>query len=345
MIQYGERGNQIIMASTPGSKNRPFYTDYHTYRLYKAKGEPGYSWSHYNFVDVLMCNHPVFKPDLKQVQASYDTQSLDDFIREYGGFFAAESAGYFSAYLISKCERRSDPIQIENVGDGHSEYVMGVDPGQQESNFAFSIIKVNKDHTKHVVKTWGEKGLSTPKQLEIIRQHLHLKQFRISKLCIDQGGGGLALRDLLMYPWIHAGEVYPAIVEPKNMFSGDYDSSKVLPILDMINFTPIVIDQMYSSFKADMENGRVVFPVDIHRSYDPELEKAGRELRALKSEMRNLMPKPTTHGLNFIEHPTLGKDRITSLVLANLGYNALHKSELGIVDNSFNLRGFGGWIK
>lgn len=329
IIQYGDKSNQIVLSSTPGYKTEPFYNDYHNYRKKALTNPEDYAWFHYNFVDVLMCRHKIFKPDMKRVRDAYDKLPLDDFLREYGGYFPSESAGYFSSYLIAKCENRANPINIEAKGDSVSEYVMGVDPGQEESSFAFSIIKI-KNQCKQVVKVWAEKGISTPQQVDIIRNNIHLKGFKISKICIDQGGGGLALRDLLMYPWNHAGDIYPSIVEPKSLVSKDYDSKKILPILSIIPFTPASIDEMYSSFKAEMENERVIFPVDVYRNFDPEVERLGREFRGLKSEMRNLVPKPTTHGLNFIPHQRLGKDRISSLVLANLAYNLSYKSELGL---------------
>ena len=71
---------------------------------------------------------------------------------------------------------------------------------------------------------------------------------------------------------------------------------------------------------------------------DPNLsiEEHGKEFAMLKAEMQHLTPRATTKGLTFEENPKLGKDRITSAVLANYAANLLYKSQLGLLTIGVN---------
>lgn len=341
-IMQKNRLNQMIMASSAYYVTNHFYDAYRQAKQDAREKPDLYSCTFFNFLDVIIDNHKDFQFDLNQVYAGFKKQPRADFLMEWGSYFPIDSAAFFTPTLISSCEPRiPKPIEIEKVGDPNSLYVMGIDPARSEvgDNFALSILKVLPDGTRQLVKLIAVKGKDYPSLHDLIRMEIHINNFNVYKICIDYGGGGKSIADLMMYGWTYNGIFYPPIIEEgiadDEIKISKYNikkNDKVLPILKIINFNPSIIDHMYTSLKADMENKKILFPLTIRRDDDTALETIGQNLAKLKQEMIYLTPVSTARGLNFEGHRDLGKDRITSLVLANYAYllkfeNDLSKNE------------------
>lgn len=347
MIKKGSAPNQIIMASTPGYKNEHFYTQYMLYRKEVERKPWMYSCTSYNFADILLNKKPVFEPDLELVSESFDTDPLARWLMEYGGFFPEETASFFSPMLINECSPRIGEIKVELKGDPNSQYIIGIDPAREEDGdrFAYCIIKLLPNNMREVVKVFAAQGVDFVKQMNLIRREIHLNGFTVIKLVLDYGGGGSALKDLLMQQWPHGSTVYPPIVEPKNVMDmNNFDPKDVLPILHVVKFTIPIIDEMYTGLKADMEHRRIKMPIAI-RDFDPGIEMANKHIDMLKTEMIHVIPKATTQGLSFIAPKKPGKDRLTALCLANKGANQLYAEELGLVPEQQYEVPMGFWIK
>jgi intein/homing endonuclease len=350
IIKKSERPNQMVIASTPGYKTEHFWDEYKRHS-YKSKIQPElYTCTFFNFIDVLLSRHKEFQPDMDKIKDAYDKNPINDWLMEYGGYFPSDSAAYFPPELISACEPRINPITLEKRGDPNSEYVMGIDPARSDDgdNFAISIIKLMPNNCRHVVKVIAGKGIPFPKQVDLIRGEIHHGRFNVTKICMDAGGGGMGLRDLLMQQWHDKvnNAVQPPITELKNVLDKEnWDSTKILPILSLVTFTIPTIDEMYTSLRADMEHEKIQFPITIRRDLDPRSERMGKELALLKSEMQHLTPKPTSRGMTFLEDSRIGKDRITSLVLSNMAANLLYKKELGLAEEDQFAIPTGFWAK
>jgi hypothetical protein len=334
-VQKGYKVNQLVICSTPSYRTNHFYDQYLRYKKLSLAKPELYSCTSYNFIDVVMADHNEFRIDLNFVYEQFSDSTLDEFMMEYGGFFPSEGSSFFSPSLISKCEPRvPKPIEMEFFGDPDFDYVMGIDPARSEDgdNFAITIMKLLQDQKRHVVRVVTTKGTSFPELADLVREQMFVRGFATSKICMDYGGGGGAIADLLAQPWWKDGNLFPAIVtEDQIIDKENYDHDKLLPILELIHFNIPMIDYMYNTLKADMEHRNVLFPLTIRRDPDPNIQEHGIEFALLKSEMQHLTPKPTTRGLTFEENPRLGKDRITSCTLANLAANILYKKAVGLM--------------
>lgn len=341
-VMRDNRANQIIMCSTPSYKTNHFYEKYQTYK--KNSLDPmkshDYSCTSFNFVDVLIANHPRFKIDLNYVYENFIDQTTDDFLMEYGGYFPSETSSFFSGSLISYCEPRTPPIEMEEEGDPKAIYVAGLDAAREQAgdNASLVILKLVSNNIRHVVKVMASKGRTFPELHDLVREQMHLKNFNIVKIFLDYGGGGRAVADLMAQGWHKDGVKYKPIVEDTNEPNGN-----ILPIMKLINFNAATIDYMFNSVKGDMEHKKILFPLTIRRDPDPIVEKNGLQFAYLKSEMQHLSPVPGTRGLTFEPHPKLGKDRITALVLANYSANAVYRSELGVQETIKNIIPIGLW--
>lgn len=339
IIQHGYKPNQIIMASTPFYKTNHFWNQYQIYKRKSTMYPESYSCTSFNFLDVLLADHKEFRVDLSKITDQFDEQTLSQFLMEYAGYFPTEGQGFFPSFLISDCEPRleGEAIEMEENGDPNCQYVMGVDPARSEdgANFALVIMKLLPNFTRHITRVYATRGKSFPDQVKIIREHIFMRKFNVVKLCIDNGagGGGPAIVDLLLQQYAEDGVVYPSVCSINQVIDkNNYDSTKVLPILEAVNFSVPLIDHMYTTLKADMEHKKVLFPVTIRRDEDSIIEKHGLEFAMLKAEMQHIVPKPTSMGLVFQENRKLGKDRISACVLANLGANMIYKKDLGLYD-------------
>lgn len=356
-VQDGDQRNKLLIASTPKEKTNHFYNRYVEYLQGSFVQPDDYAFFSFNYLDVLIDNHPRYKYDTNLVEKQYRQQPLDQFMMEWGGYFPDTSSAFFSSQLISNCEPRGQlhegvvmhEIAIEENGDPLAEYVMGIDPARSESgdNFALTIIKIVNKGMRHVVKVVAKKGISYPDMHKLIREHLHLKGFAVTKICLDagSGGGGRALADLMLEGWYYNGMHYPPIgtmkdVEDKN----EYDAKKILPILELINFSIPTIDHMYTTLRADMEHRTTLFPVTVRRDLDPYKEVNGLEFAMLKAEMQKLTPIPSTRGLTFEGDATLGKDRITSCVLANLAAHKVYGQNLDTSADDTDYLSDGVWL-
>lgn len=347
-VKKGTKANQMVMASTPLDKTNHFYQTCKDYIKFSRDpiGSKKYSYSSYDFTDVLLAKVKHYQIDLDLVMKEFRKMSRDEFLMEWAGYFPSDSTLFFSMALIDSCTPRiPNPVPYEIIGQNNCTYVMGIDTAREEhgDNFAVTILKLsnnyNTNQSKSVVKVMAKRGMPFPKMNQFVREQLHLHGFNISKIFMDFGGGGRALGDLLAQSWIHDGIRYPPIVLDNNPYSPDY-----LSILRLIHFNETSIDYMYKLLKADMEQGKVLFPLTTRKDPDPYIQEQGQEMGLLKMEMRHLAPVQGTRGTKFEAAPGIGKDRVTSLVLANYASNASYVENIGSINTEDLMPPIGEWI-
>lgn len=338
-VKRGSRPNQLIMCSTPYYTTNHFYKAYLRYKQ-KSKEQPDlYSCTSFNFLDVILSKHKTFQYDINQVYEAFQSDPWADFLMEWAGYFPSDDANFFNARLISSCEPRIEEIELEQYGEEGSNYIMGIDPARSEDgdNFAITLMKITPDHTRHITRVVTTKGKDAPSLHNLIREQIHTRRFNVIKICMDYGGGGKGIADLMTYGWKDRyGKEYPPIVEIdaiedeiKLNKKEKIKNQKALNILNVVNFTNATIDYMYTSFKADLEHKKILMPLSLRRDDNSEKQQNGLEITLLKAEMIHLVPVVGTRGINFEpSDKKLGKDRITSAVLANYAYHLLYGEEL-----------------
>jgi len=335
MIRKGETLNQIVYASSPGYRTEHFWAT--CKRIFsKEKQFPHlYSLTTFNFADVYMGKTDYFLPDMHMISDAFESVPLEKFLMEYGGYVPGDISSFFSPHLIADCEPRAKPVEIEARADltDDSTYIMGVDVARSPTgaNFSYCILKLSENKTyKRIVKLRSFKGIDFPKQANIIRKEIFINKFNIEKIVMDYGGGGVALADILSYPWSYGGVDYPSIVPAKTVKDDFFNAKKVLPIMELEQFTVPFIDKIYTTLKADMEHRTLLFPPEETKGLDFEHTNIAKEISLLRSELIFLSTKPRAQGLTFEGHPKLGKDRATALALANYGASEAFKKTIGI---------------
>lgn len=227
--------------------------------------------------------------------------------------FPTDIEGFFSSKLIDDCTPKppdNTPISLELQGDGKSNYYMGIDVGRAEggSNFSISIIK-KKAKVAHLVNVYTMNGATFQDMVETIRRKF--VDFNIMKIKLDAGGGGLTIRDLLREQWIdpYTHQTLKPIVTVDDTLQG-------IPALELVKFTDEIHNSLHMNLKSEMEHGRILFPMDLRRDADKDLERAGIEIVAFKNELRVMTAKPKGKFLRFEVPNKFRTDRVISTALA-----------------------------
>ncbi len=309
------------------------------YYVVKQIMEPkNYYVSNFNYKHVLLSKNIPVEFDLNMFEQMKETMTDIEFKMETFAVFPEDAEGFFSSRLIDEATPKppdKKPVEIEMSGDGKSEYYMGVDVGRAEggSNFSISIIKKQGKIGK-VVHVITANGATFQEMTEMVRRKFI--DFHVTKIKMDAGGGGLTLKDLLREPWIDTitHQSMKPIVTIDDAVNG-------IHALEMVKFSDEVHNSLFMNLKAEMEHGRILFPMDLRRDVDLDLERVGNEIITLKNEMRVTTAKPKGKYLRFEVPNRFNNDRIVSTALAldcyleSIRYNEYDSEELAV----------GGWIK
>ena len=215
-------------------------------------------------------------------------------------------------------------------GDGKSDYYMGIDVGRMEggSNFSISIVK-KLSRTAQLVNIITSNGATYQEMIQLVRDRF--VRFNICKINLDAGGGGMTIKDLLREKWedpINHVSMRPIVV-PEDEIDG-------ISVLRMVNFTDEVHNKLHTNLKSEMEHKRLLFPIDLRRAEDKELERIGQEIIAFKTELQVMTAKPKGKYLRFEVPNKFRTDRVISTALAIEGYlediknNAFADNELAV---------------
>lgn len=208
-------GNKVILSGTAGFKGGTFYQVYKQYATIIANGVKGkvnnykelleetgleedmevdcndYCICRYNYLEL-----PMGMQDRKVIENARATMPLSLFNMEYMAEFADDSLGFFKPRDIQSATcKHGEGHGVKVRGDAKRHYVMGVDPAKTHDRFAIVIIEIGTPNK--VVYCWtmdeGERTYTKGacKMRELIRN------FNIVAIGMDEGGGGLAVEELL----------------------------------------------------------------------------------------------------------------------------------------------------
>lgn len=211
-------------------------------------------------------------------------------------------------------------------GDGKRSYVMGVDPAKTHDRFAIVIIELGQPN--RVVYCWTmdeiEKQTYT-KGAQMMRELMRC--FNITAIAMDEGGGGLAVEELLNSPGVmgdREAKLYRHDDERPEANSG-------LKILHTFAFNPIWLDDSNSLLQKNIEDKVLMFPraqaddtaTDFSKHDDVawEILEMKKELVSIevtytktgKKQFNLAPPDPKKDIDGVVRH----KDRYSALLLAN----------------------------
>ncbi|MHA2054941.1 MAG: terminase large subunit domain-containing protein, partial [Candidatus Hodarchaeales archaeon] len=335
--------NKLIITSSAYYKWNHLYDLYCDYRKLIAEGAKNVYISEYDYRDVLLDKNSAITPDLSQIEASRKATTIADFEMEYFRKFPDSIENFFPTKLIDECTPkppRYEEIDIEKKSDT-GFYIMGVDCARAKggSNFCALVGKVfnGEFHVVHLVALNGR-----PYQEMISRIRDLLFRFPIELIYMDRGGGGETLKDYLAEDWINPSTMQKML--PLLDIDDKETEGKVgLRMLRMVNITAPVHNSLYINLKAEMENGRVKFPINLRRDMDPEIELLGQNVIAMKKELAVIEAKPKGAYLHFSAPNRFNTDRAMALSLAVSAFRGETRPELQEKDDYSDLA-TGMWV-
>lgn len=343
----------MLLVKKKGSFNRflitssAFYRWNHLWPLFqyyvvKMAQEPAkYFVSNFNYKHLLLSKNLPVDFDMNIIEEAKNTMTEEEYAMEYLGSFPAEGTGFFSSKLIESSTPKlpnKKPFNIELKGDGKSLYYMGVDAARSEggSNFAIAIVKKLYNSNKKVVCHIATlNGATFQVMVDLIRR-LYV-DFNVSRVRMDSGGGGTTLKDLLMEKWYDPftkTELLPLVGREEVNIKG-YN------VIDMVTINAERHNNLHMNIKSEMEHGRLLFPLDLRRDSDVNLEKAGQELIAFKTELKVMKAIPKGRYLRFVVPKRFRTDRVMAVSLALEGFIEDYKGNYEGYDEELAI---GTWI-
>jgi len=365
--------NQIIVSGTPSFEFNHFYRYFQRYHaIITCKGDPveikkiipEYTNTEYiDPADYCIIRLPSTKlfGQMDEVVINQAKATMDPNIAmmEFGACFAKDSNGFYTA---SSIQRATCPIKVGAdviadynpilIGDAEGYYVMGIDPASEEDNFAVSIMElVGRKRVLRYMWTSNRKRFEEGKKRGDISDEFGdynsyciyqirtlVRRFNIQHICLDTGGGGFAIRELLK----DASKLLDS--DDKLILEVDDEETDLIGshILEMINFSSVEWrKESHHGLQKDISDCTLLFPhVDMAeiaktKFVDPQthnvetLEDVFLEIEQGKYEMIMIKYSLTSNNQEKWDVPDamtfnaqgekqkLKRDRFTSILLAN----------------------------
>ncbi len=305
---------------------------------------------------------------------------------EYGCIFKKDSMGFYRRTLIESATTNTPVVLLggEEVeftpllrGMSGYNYIMGIDPAAEHDNFAIVVLEVHPTH-RRIVYCWAtnKKDFNKRRKAGQVQENEYysfcgrkikqlVKDFRITRIEIDAGGGGTAVGGCLMnQDLLQEGDI--PIYEIKNVNTPNpTDTEPGMHILHYVKATTEWNSQANHQMKADLENKRLLFPkfdvmsIDIAQAEDKiegmhfdNMEDNTLNVEELKNELTNIIISATVTGKERFDVPQkresipdsgrkkitrLRKDRFSALLMVNFYANDLEKEHFGSMDGYENI--------
>lgn len=239
-----ETTNKVIMTSSAYYQFNHMYQRIKVYRDKIEAGDKGYAV--HTIPYYAMPDGFLEKNNLKEAQA---TLSRDQFRMEYEAEWISDSSGIFKASLIQSCTTNSN-FTVQKRGLNDKQYVLGVDPARTRDAFAIVVIELGRPNK--VVAAYEYYRSDFPTIAKIVMDLS--ENFNVVRILMDQGGGGLAVKDLLEEEARWQTRRILDLDDEKNLHK---EGRK---ILQMMNFSPKTIAEANYNTLNLMEKNALAFP-------------------------------------------------------------------------------------
>lgn len=377
------KGNQIILSGTPSFEFNHFYKYYKYYRAIILTGgkreklkelfpdfdnKEDIDSSEYCIIRIPCTHLPPGLMDENIIAQSRATMDRSIFLMEYAACFTRDSAGFFPMSMI---QRATCPIEFPD-GNKHTFYpclesdgfssVMGIDPASEADNFAINIVGMFGGW-RGVVYQWTTNRKAFEAMLKekildpnIVDYHTFcikhirglVRRFNVKLVVLDDGGGGVAIREGLRDPDKFLDSKDQAILDMDDENAEIMDG---IHMLKMANFRSADWRrEAHQGLKKDLSEKTLMFPeynmIEIgkatfanqylgHNLID-DISDCVYEIEQCKKEMIMIKLETTANGTERWDVPNIKgpkttggdevmkKDRFTSLLLANYGARTLN---------------------
>jgi hypothetical protein len=287
--------------------------------------------------------------DEKQIAQARATMTRSLFSMEYCCEFPTDSDGFFKRSAINGAtpsffDSTEKPVSVEVKGEPGFQYVMGIDPARKSDNFAISVVKIVGNGIYHNVFCTSFNKKTWPDMVREVRAIM--QRFNIVRICVDAGGGGTIVEDLLQdHSMLHPGEV--------PIWRIDDEEHRKLPglhILEMVNFTPAWIAETNYGLAADIEHKRIKFPKRTvgGSAGSLEEEECWAEIDEQINEMCKIVITVTKTGVQHFDLPDIPdspsakgmlsnerKDRYSALLLSSYAARSFTMTSQRVVRPNF----------
>lgn len=341
-------GNKVILSGTAGFKGGTFYQVYKQYLAIIRNGVKGrvgdhselfsediglpedievdssdYCISRYTYFEL-----PSSMQDIKVIENARQTMPDPLFRMEYMAEFADDSLGFFKARDIEAATcKPGGGFGVRVKGRPKRNYVMGVDPAKTHDRFAIVIIEMGTPNKIVYCWTMADNERTYTNGAKKMRELM--RQFNICAIAMDEGGGGLAVEELINMPSLMKDD------EVK-VFRFDDDTMEAKSgkaILYPFAFNSIWLDDANSLLQKNIEDKVLMFPrsqadeglaeeaFERHDDSAYEILEMKKELVSIevtysktgKKQFNLAPPDPKKDIDGVVRH----KDRYSALLLAN----------------------------
>lgn len=324
--------NSILFGTTATYQ---FNHVYRRYQLFQEKTNPNSPEYDPNYVLSVMniFDAPKDWLNVKMLTMQLKTMSRVKWLMENMSMFPADSEGYYSAKEIN--DARKDFVYVEHIGQPDAEYVLGIDPGRESSNFATTVIKLG-DSQHQWVFTKALTRKTTQEQINLIREIV--RKFNIVLIEMDEGGGGLNLRDYLAEPYKFYDKQRGIWVEEPPIVPID-SNLPGLRILELKHCTAKENTEMNENLRTWLENETLILPRREPEKNEEQM-KIFYEIEEAINEILDVTATPLESGyFRFTTKSSRKKDRYSSLLLASAGVKQYLARKRKKPNGDYELRG------
>lgn len=334
-------GNKIILAGTAGFVGGTLHSIYSDYRKIIAHHIDGVMEDYDDVFDagerrdlkincrnycIMTYKHdelPLMEREIVEANRAQMPQQLFDM--EYRCKFADDSQGFFKAkHIRAATSQPPNGFSVLKVGKQKRMYVMGVDPAKALDRFAITLIEVGSPHK--VVYQWTAQGEKYSDCAAHMRELS--RRFNIVGICMDHGGGGLSVEEMVNMEKTEDGKRIKKPEEPKWVkFDDDsHEAKDGLTIMHLQVFASNWLDEANTLLQKNIEDKMIMFPMPTSDSaMDDEGEDILYEVSEMKKELVSIGITYTKTGRKSFDLKPPGpkeesmkhKDRYSSLLLAN----------------------------
>jgi intein/homing endonuclease len=283
ILKFQGRGNQMVISGTASSQFNHFYRYYLQYKdiinsrgdariIRKAMGQTAQgtadaipeeiiasvcrTWRDYVIYQLPYTSVPEGYLDDAMVARNRLMFTAARFKQEYECQFPQDTGGFIPYSLIKTASPiGEDQVIPELYGEPGARYVMGIDPARLKDYFGIVILKLRGSVAQLVyAKSFYRREFS-----KIVPHIVDLtKRFNIVRILMDNGGGGVHVKDMLKDPnHIRNNDDMIFDIDDLEARYKTYGQK----ILQIQNFSNQWIDEAINAMKSDIEHNRLLFPL------------------------------------------------------------------------------------
>lgn len=283
---------------------------------------------------------------LQELDKPTMTQAKFDY--EYNGVFVGSSGDSFYPYSVTSPCRTLEKSEMQQPKKSKSQYIVvhdvAISSAKTSDNASTHVIKlvpkVNGTYLKEVVYTKVHNGMSLPKQMEFLRELVHIRFPNTVKLVIDTRGNGQPLPSLFYISWLWTDPVTKEVTEfPPLVLDNDDEGKRIKgarAIIRGITATVISNNEMYTYLKSSFEDEtiRLLIPSEevdqAYKNNEMGVDEFMNYVQAdlLIQELSNIKQDVSNSQNTIYERivKTTKRDRVTSLAY---GINLVSEMERG----------------